>query len=106
MFSCQECGRKFGTAKAAYRASVNGCPKCSSVDIDLASEERATVSIRLPLAMNLGEIQTIGIHRVERVAAGWLVDECFTSSPRGLADCLNSPTACKKPELVLTNFED
>ena len=36
MFSCQECGRKFKTTKAAERASRNGCPKCGGVDIDLA----------------------------------------------------------------------
>ncbi len=103
MFSCQECGRKFRSGKLAHRASIHGCPNCGSVDIDVSVEQP---TIRLPLTMKLGEVQTIGIHRVERVAAGWLVDECFTSSPRGLADCLNSPTACKKQELVLTNFED
>ena len=35
MFACQECGRKFKTARAAERASRNGCPKCGGVDIDL-----------------------------------------------------------------------
>lgn len=35
MFKCQECGRKFKTAKAAQRASNNGCPGCGGVDIDL-----------------------------------------------------------------------
>ena len=34
-YECQECGRGF-TAKAAERASLNGCPKCGSVDVDLA----------------------------------------------------------------------
>ena len=35
MFKCQECGRKFKTAKAAQRASYSGCPNCGSTDIDL-----------------------------------------------------------------------
>ena len=35
MFQCQECGRKFKTAKAAQRASYSGCPNCGSTDIDL-----------------------------------------------------------------------
>jgi DNA-directed RNA polymerase subunit RPC12/RpoP len=35
MFKCYECGRKFKTAKAAEKASMNGCPKCGGVDIDL-----------------------------------------------------------------------
>lgn len=34
-FKCQECGRKFKTAKSAERASMDGCPKCGGVDIDL-----------------------------------------------------------------------
>lgn len=35
MFACQECGHKFRSTKAAERASMNGCPKCRGVDIDL-----------------------------------------------------------------------
>jgi hypothetical protein len=35
MFACMECGKKFRTANAAYKASINGCPKCGGVDIDL-----------------------------------------------------------------------
>lgn len=38
MWKCQECGRRFRTAKAAERASNNGCPGCGGVDIDLADE--------------------------------------------------------------------
>ena len=34
-FSCQECGKKFRTLKAAERASSVGCPKCGGVDVDL-----------------------------------------------------------------------
>src|SRR5262249_20784568 len=34
-FKCLECGRKFKTVRAAERASMNGCPKCGGVDIDL-----------------------------------------------------------------------
>ena len=37
MFACLECGRKFRTANAAYRAAMNGCPKCGGVDIDVDS---------------------------------------------------------------------
>ena len=36
MFSCQECGKGFKTARAAARAVNVGCPKCGGVDIDLA----------------------------------------------------------------------
>lgn len=32
---CQECGRGFGSTKAAERASSNGCPKCGGTDIDV-----------------------------------------------------------------------
>jgi predicted nucleic acid-binding Zn-ribbon protein len=35
-FRCMECGRRFKTVKAAERAANEGCPKCGSVDIDLA----------------------------------------------------------------------
>src|SRR5215467_7414449 len=35
MFKCLECGRKFRTTRAAERASMNGCPGCGGVDIDL-----------------------------------------------------------------------
>ena len=35
MFKCLECGKKFKTAKAAERASFNGCPKCGGCDVDL-----------------------------------------------------------------------
>ena len=35
MFACQECGRKFRTAKAAERALNDGCPGCGGSDIDL-----------------------------------------------------------------------
>lgn len=34
-FACMECGKKFKTAKAAERASYNGCPKCGGCDIDI-----------------------------------------------------------------------
>lgn len=33
-WKCQECGKKM-SLKAAERASLNGCPKCGGVDIDL-----------------------------------------------------------------------
>jgi Zn-finger nucleic acid-binding protein len=39
MFACLECGKKFRTASAAYRASINDCPKCGGVDIDIDLEE-------------------------------------------------------------------
>lgn len=36
---CQECGRKFRTAKAAERAAMgdDGCPGCGGSDIDFSS---------------------------------------------------------------------
>lgn len=40
MFKCQECGRKFRTVKAAYRASLHGCPGCGGVDVDLDESPR------------------------------------------------------------------
>jgi predicted nucleic acid-binding Zn-ribbon protein len=39
MFQCQECGKKFKSEGAAWRASMNGCPNCGGTDIDLAVEE-------------------------------------------------------------------
>jgi predicted nucleic acid-binding Zn-ribbon protein len=38
MWKCQECGRKFRTAKAGLRAANNGCPGCGGVDIDIDSD--------------------------------------------------------------------
>jgi hypothetical protein len=37
LFECQECGKKFYTEKAAYRASFgdSGCPGCGGSDIDI-----------------------------------------------------------------------
>jgi predicted nucleic acid-binding Zn-ribbon protein len=40
MFACLECGKRFRTANAAYRASVNGRPRCGGVDIDIDVTER------------------------------------------------------------------
>jgi len=39
-FSCQECGHKFRTVKAAERAMFGaaGCPKCGGSDIDLSAQ--------------------------------------------------------------------
>jgi hypothetical protein len=39
MFACLECGKKFRTARAACKASLNGCPKCGGVDIDIDLEK-------------------------------------------------------------------
>jgi predicted nucleic acid-binding Zn-ribbon protein len=39
MFVCLECGKKLRTARAAEKASYNGCPKCGGVDIDLDTTE-------------------------------------------------------------------
>jgi predicted nucleic acid-binding Zn-ribbon protein len=43
-FSCQECGHKFKTIKAAEKASFgdSGCPKCGGSDIDLHRETQAS----------------------------------------------------------------
>jgi rubrerythrin len=35
-FTCLECGKRFRSAQSAMRASNEGCPKCGSVDVDLA----------------------------------------------------------------------
>lgn len=37
LFECQECGKKFYTEKAAYRATFgdSGCPGCGGSDIDI-----------------------------------------------------------------------
>ena len=42
MFACQECGKLFRTTKAAERAAYGdeGCPKCGSSDVDLATLEQ------------------------------------------------------------------
>lgn len=39
-FQCMECGKRFRTTRAAERASMNGCPKCGGVDIDLEPVNR------------------------------------------------------------------
>ncbi len=36
VYQCQECSRKFKTARAAERAANYGCPNCGGVDIDLS----------------------------------------------------------------------
>ena len=47
-YACMECGRKFRTVRSAERASMNGCPGCGGVDIDLDVEtpDRGFVSVR------------------------------------------------------------
>lgn len=35
LFECMECGKKFYDERTAERASMNGCPKCGGVDIDV-----------------------------------------------------------------------
>jgi hypothetical protein len=35
MFRCMECGRRFRIKRAAWKASMEGCPGCGVVDIDL-----------------------------------------------------------------------
>ena len=49
-FSCQECGHKFKTVKAAERAAFGsrGCPKCGSSDIDLSSARSVTLFASSP----------------------------------------------------------
>jgi hypothetical protein len=42
MFKCQECGRKFKTARAAEKASFDGCPECGGCDIDTDPAPKAT----------------------------------------------------------------
>jgi len=36
-WECQECGHRFRTVRAAERASMDGCPKCGGVDVDLSA---------------------------------------------------------------------
>jgi hypothetical protein len=45
-FKCQECGKKFKTARAAERASYDGCPKCGGCDIDIDTD---TAKPRMPV---------------------------------------------------------
>ena len=37
-FECLECGKKFYSAAAAEKASMEGCPKCGGSDIDVAGD--------------------------------------------------------------------
>jgi len=34
-WECKECGKKFKTTAAVEKASMDGCPKCGGVDVDL-----------------------------------------------------------------------
>lgn len=34
-FACMECGHQFKTTSAAEKATMNGCPGCGGMDIDL-----------------------------------------------------------------------
>jgi len=58
-FECMECGRKFKTIKAAERAAfgADGCPKCGSSDIDLASTERIVTNVD-----RWGDTRVVGGH--------------------------------------------
>jgi hypothetical protein len=47
MFKCMECGKRFRTTKAAERASLNGCPGCGGVDIDLDVESPQERAVKL-----------------------------------------------------------
>lgn len=109
MFACLECGRKFRTANAAHRASMNGCPKCGGVDIDLdtrPSQQPQVSTIQQCLALKLGGVLNVSGHRVERVAAGWMVDERFTASAAGLAECLASAEPCLPVAPTTSAWED
>ena len=41
-FGCMECGKRFRSTASAERASLDGCPKCGGVDVDVV-EIRANV---------------------------------------------------------------
>jgi len=43
-YKCQECGRKFKTAKSAEWAFHNGCPKCNGCDIDIDPDAGVVVA--------------------------------------------------------------
>jgi hypothetical protein len=51
VFKCQDCGRKFKTARAAERAANRGCPGCGGVDIDLRVDAAAPEAPRLKCLM-------------------------------------------------------
>ena len=36
LWKCLECDRKFYSTQSARKATLNGCPGCGGVDIDLA----------------------------------------------------------------------
>lgn len=54
VWACMECGRKFKTARAAARASYNGCPSCGGVDIDNVPVEADEGSARHPEGCSCG----------------------------------------------------
>jgi hypothetical protein len=54
MFRCQECGRKFKTARAAEKASFDGCPKCGGCDIDTDPAPDRHVELRKGRALLSG----------------------------------------------------
>lgn len=46
------------------------------------------INMIMLVAMKPGEIIDVNWHRLERVAAGWMVDDRFTATPRGLKELL------------------
>ena len=59
-FACQECGRKFKTASAAEKASMDGCAKCGGVDIDVDMTGVETES--KPVPYHAGKREVSGIY--------------------------------------------
>lgn len=111
MWKCLECGRRFRTTNAAKRAIDNGCPKCGGVDIDIdATVDGRTTTTDFLLAaiqgMKLGAVERHNGHRVERVAAGFMIDERFAASRNELTACLSQSEPCKKPEPIEGLFEN
>lgn len=49
-------------------------------------------------ALDVGEVVTVGIHRVERFASALMVDACVCITARQLADCLAMGEPCQAPQ--------
>ena len=112
-FKCQECGRKFKTARAAERATYNGCPGCGGGDIDIdpdakppkpkakpvekpaptrtvevKAEDGFAVAIKIPVgSMDPPTEKSVLIMTVHQDSRGWKYPiKAFVTTDRGEAD--------------------
>jgi predicted nucleic acid-binding Zn-ribbon protein len=110
MFKCLECGRKFRTTKAAYRASLHGCPGCGGVDVDLDTDPTPSLRAKVVARKVPAPQPNDGYHGEEHdplrpeavggLPAGYHKEAGYVIGPNGRAVCPG--VVCRCDEGVTT----